>query len=191
MVGTEDHGSGARDPLRDFLARQERSVLSRLGAGVTGPKLVTLDRWSRELAEDMRCSTEEARRFNEWVSGELATSVQRLDEPRSRVAAARIIYAHIRANLSGAPRPRAVSSGKHMVYQLFDAVGTLLYIGITDRGPLRLVEHYRKKPWFGDVAEVQFERYETRAESEAREARLIRDRAPLYNIQHNLGRQVA
>ena len=78
-----------------------------------------------------------------------------------------------------------------MVYLLHDANSVLLYVGITDRGPVRLVEHYRHKPWFSQVCRVEFERYETRTASEAREKSLITKRAPLHNIQHNHGRQVA
>lgn len=78
-----------------------------------------------------------------------------------------------------------------MVYLLFDRDGTLLYVGITDRGPVRLAEHYRHKPWFPEVCRVEFERYPTRRDSEAREKYLIQERAPLHNIQHNRGRQIA
>ncbi len=78
-----------------------------------------------------------------------------------------------------------------MVYILFDVSNDLLYVGITDRGPVRLAEHYRHKSWFSHVCRVEFERYETRADSERREKYLIQERAPLHNIQHNKGHQLA
>jgi hypothetical protein len=54
-------------------------------------------------------------------------------------------------------------SGIHLVYRLYD---------------------YRRKPWFVDVERIEFERYETRRESEDRERYLIRTLHPRYNIQH-------
>lgn len=74
---------------------------------------------------------------------------------------------------------------RHMVYRLSDASGQLLYVGITNRGPVRLAEHYRHKPWFRDVVSVVFERYATRHESMQRERDLIVLLRPTYNIQHN------
>lgn len=75
--------------------------------------------------------------------------------------------------------------GEHLVYMLFDRARDLLYVGITSRGPTRLVEHYRLKPWFNQVARVEFERYMTREISAARETFLIKALHPLHNIVHN------
>jgi predicted GIY-YIG superfamily endonuclease len=75
--------------------------------------------------------------------------------------------------------------GQHLVYKLFDAMGALLYVGITHRGPTRLAEHYRRKSWFNEVVRVEFERFKTREICAAREAFLIKALSPRHNIQHN------
>ena len=178
-----------------YLERQERTALGRIGAGQSIPEAVKASRWAPELAEDLGCSEAEAYRFVETVQSQLAQAVGPLRDRRPRVAAARMVYGHLiemartRAGVPG--NVPGTGDGKHMVYILHDHDDRLLYVGITDRGPVRLAEHYRHKPWFCEVARVEFERYDSRAESEAREKYLIQRRAPLHNIQHNMGRQIA
>lgn len=131
----------------------------------------------------------------ELIRGQLVEAVGPLKDRRSRVAAARMVYAHyvetMRGRIQDRPLTVRAGSGKHMVYLLFDINDDLLYVGITDRGPVRLAEHYRHKPWFPQVCRVEFERYESRDASEAREKYLIQERAPQHNIQHNRGRRTA
>lgn len=81
--------------------------------------------------------------------------------------------------------------GDHFLYRLYDAAGVLLYVGITDRGPARLVEHYRSKPWFGQVTRVEFERYPTRKICELREEFLIKKLHPRHNVIFNGSAEVA
>lgn len=175
------------------LERQQRAVLSKIGAGWPVSRAVDSRRWAREMAADTDCSMDEASAWIDVLRGQISEAIGPLRDKPSRVAAARMVYAHViemsRGRVSHADRNRG--TGKHMVYILHDVSGQLLYVGITDRGPVRLAEHYRHKPWFADVARVEFERYDSRVESESREKYLIQNRAPLYNIQHNQGRQIA
>lgn len=190
-MGNASDGSKAGDVLGRYLSRQERAVLAKVGAGVSVNACFSGDRWSKELSDDISCSLTEARRFIGVLSDEISCSIGPLRDTKSRVAAARLVYAHAREKARPTfGRPKS-GAGVHMVYQLYGLDGELLYIGITDRGPVRLAEHYRKKSWFSEVCQVEFERYETRSESEERESSLIRRRRPLYNIQHNMGRQVS
>lgn len=175
-----------------YFERQQRSVLSRIGAGMPIDKALNADRWARELRAETSCSPREAEALVESVRAQVAQAIGPLRDRPSRVAAARLVYAHV-IEMSRGRRSitEGRGGGRHMVYILHDHEGRLLYVGITDRGPVRLAEHYRHKPWFSEVARVEFERYDSRAESESREKYLIQRRAPLHNIQHNMGRQIA
>lgn len=190
-MDTQSGGNEIGAALGRYLSRQERSVLGKLGAGLSVEGCFAGDRWWRELAADLRCSESEARRFVDLLADELSGAIGPLCDAKSRVSAARLVYAHTREKVRPNFGRTASTGGIHMVYQLYGADGQLLYVGITNRGPVRLAEHYRKKPWFSQVCQVEFERYETRRESEQRETVLIKRRCPLYNIQHNMGRQVA
>lgn len=175
------------------LQRQERSVLSKIGAGVPIGAALRRDRWVHEMADESACSVAEAAAFIDVLTEQVKGAIGPLRDRRSRVAATRLVYAHVIEMSRGRTRTDGPGrgDGKHMVYILHDHDDRLLYVGITDRGPVRLAEHYRHKPWFTEVARVEFERYDSRAESEAREKYLIQRRAPLHNIQHNMGRQIA
>lgn len=172
-----------------FLDRQQRSVLARIGAGQSARDVITANRWLRELCADTGCDATTGSEFLALLAGQVTKAIGPLQSPKDRAAASRTVFAHFSSAFGS--DLQAKQTGRHMVYKLYDARGDLLYIGITDRGPVRLAEHYRHKPWFGDVMRVEFERYETRTDSEDRERILIRKHGPRYNIQHNQGRQVA
>lgn len=74
---------------------------------------------------------------------------------------------------------------QNFVYLMYDAYGHLLYVGITNNLRNRLSAHYAEKPWIGEVAKIEVERYDTREESKTRESYLIADRGPLFNIAEN------
>jgi hypothetical protein len=185
-----------------WLKRQEVTVLSRLGAGVTPREAVHVERWVRELPG---YDDAEVRSFVALVVNAIETSLAAMIEAtptestggrevtpaRMAVAAGRDVYAFYRESVAQArvltPGPR----GSHMVYLLLDELGCLLYVGITSRGPQRLAEHYRSKSWFLDVCSTRFEWYATRAEIEQREKLLIRTLHPRYNVQHNGARDTA
>src|SRR5690606_8037782 len=71
------------------------------------------------------------------------------------------------------------------LYRLWSASGTLLYVGITDRGTEREKEHARTKEWWPEVHHVTVEPVLTRAELKHLEREAIRKERPRYNIHHN------
>lgn len=186
---------GARrpDPIA-YIRRQEQAICSRLGAGSSLDEAYRHQRWINEAARDFQVDMGVARLLVDRIFAELVDATSGMDDPRSRVAAARMVYAHYlemsrdRGDDLGGD---GGDNGHHMVYQLYSKDGGLLYVGITRRGPARLVDHYKSKPWFNDVTSVEFERYETEYDSRQRERFLIERRSPLYNVQHNMGRHIA
>ncbi len=74
---------------------------------------------------------------------------------------------------------------QNFVYLLFDQYGHLLYCGITNNLRVRLADHYSSKPWIGEVAKIEVERYDTREEAKARESYLINNRGPAWNVAEN------
>lgn len=65
---------------------------------------------------------------------------------------------------------------------MFDADGTLLYVGCTGHLPRRLEQHRGDKPWWVDVATVTVEHYATAELGLAAEAAAIADESPRYNV---------
>lgn len=185
------------DEARVYIAhleRQQKTIASRLGAGWDTARALDPRRWERELADDAPTLGAAAADLTTDLMARIAAAIVGQADGRARASAALLVYAHQAETVRVGPQLAPIGSegnGEHMLYILRDKGGHLLYIGITDRGPVRLAEHYRHKPWFGDVAQVEFERYASRADSEAREKYLIQRLAPRYNIQHNLGRHIA
>ena len=85
---------------------------------------------------------------------------------------------------------RGARKGQHIVYLMFNSVDALLYVGITQNGMRRMVQHEREKTWFDQIARIEIERYAELLHAARREKKLIEKFAPLYNVTHNLGRQV-
>lgn len=71
------------------------------------------------------------------------------------------------------------------LYRFFDADGKLLYIGISDNYPLRLMHHGKDKPWWGEVKKFAAELLPTRQEAEEAEKVAIRSERPKYNKTHS------
>lgn len=79
------------------------------------------------------------------------------------------------------------------IYRLFDRLGVLLYIGITDDILERMARHEREKIWWPDVDQTRTvirpvvpRRKETPREAAIRVERLaIWAEHPRYNVQHN------
>jgi hypothetical protein len=177
--------------LARSIERQHQTVASRVGAGQPLSKAHQVERWARELASDAGASPGEASRFVEMLHSELAKAIGPIQDVGKRVAVVHTLFDFYAARTKSSGLSAQAQVGDHMLYKLYDRHEVLLYVGITDRGPVRLAEHHRRKPWFAQVCRVEFERYQTRELSEEREKRLITDLAPLYNIQHNRGRQIA
>lgn len=178
-----------------FVQRLERSACARIGAGRPISDAVKPERWAKELTADSGCDPAAALTFVRAIACALTDAVGSHQKVATRPASAHLVFGYfiesIQRGLDPLREDLGDDSGTHMVYLLFDRRNELLYVGITDRGPTRLAEHYRRKPWFRFVCRVEFERYGTRAQSEAREKYLIHERAPLHNVQHNRGRHIA
>lgn len=71
---------------------------------------------------------------------------------------------------------------QNFVYFMYDHVGHLLYVGITNNLRNRLSAHYADKPWIKQVKRIVVERYDTREESKARETFVIKNQGPIFNI---------
>lgn len=72
------------------------------------------------------------------------------------------------------------------LYRMYDAEGTLLYIGISKSAIKRLTQHMVEQPWVQQIAKVDIEQLEcdrTTAMQIEREA--IIDEKPKYNVVHN------
>lgn len=72
-----------------------------------------------------------------------------------------------------------------MLYRFFDENDTLLYVGISSRGPQRWKEHSVNRPWWHKVAKSTIEHYETRGTALQAEREAILAERPLYNTAHN------
>lgn len=69
-----------------------------------------------------------------------------------------------------------------VLYRLYAADGTLLYVGITDRLIQRFADHRHHSRWWPEVAGKAVTRYAARAEAEGAERAAIRDEDPVHNI---------
>lgn len=68
------------------------------------------------------------------------------------------------------------------VYRLYNGVGALLYVGISDHPKRRFGDHSDGQPWWGEVARWEVRWTASRALALAEEARAIRDEVPAFNI---------
>lgn len=73
------------------------------------------------------------------------------------------------------------------LYRHFDAVGRLLYVGISSNTLLRTDEHGRQAKWFHEVSNIKIESFPTRKAAIEVEKRVIKEERPKYNILHNSG----
>lgn len=86
------------------------------------------------------------------------------------------------------PHPCESRQGAQMptsVYRYYDAVGTLIYVGITRQGMGRNVQHNGKAEWWPFVARQEVDHFPTRQAAMLREKDLIRSLRPPFNKQHN------
>jgi predicted GIY-YIG superfamily endonuclease len=80
----------------------------------------------------------------------------------------------------------------YFIYQVFDATGDLLYIGMTGNLGERMMTHFgrslkypQQNQWADQVAQILFFPMPSKLVAEATEKELIRRRNPRYNILHN------
>jgi hypothetical protein len=68
------------------------------------------------------------------------------------------------------------------LYRMYDAHGSLLYVGITQRRMQRFHEHSASQPWWSQVARIDVEHHPDRASVEAAERHAIQTEDPHYNV---------
>lgn len=73
----------------------------------------------------------------------------------------------------------------HKLYRHFSKTGDLLYIGITSRLNIRLREHEKGSPWWGEISRIEIETFSDRESLIDAEKMAILKEKPLYNIHHN------
>jgi predicted GIY-YIG superfamily endonuclease len=73
--------------------------------------------------------------------------------------------------------------GEPMVYQAFDAAGSLVYVGYSSRVDKRLKQHARNSPWWPNVARVELTRFPSDKEALASERALIKQQLPRHNVR--------
>jgi predicted GIY-YIG superfamily endonuclease len=67
------------------------------------------------------------------------------------------------------------------LYRMFDAAGSLLYVGITHQFEVRLAQHRRYSEWFSIVDHWTTESYPTRRRAKFVETAAIRAERPRFN----------
>lgn len=68
------------------------------------------------------------------------------------------------------------------VYKLYDLGEQLLYVGIAEKLLSRMKQHEATKPWWPDVARIEFIEYTSRATARDVERTHIRTLLPEYNV---------
>lgn len=166
--------------LGDFFDRVERVLASRLGAGWPITDAFDRARWTRELEGDLL--------ERPAMAGALVDRLERRLEPVTTIAELRSVLAGLvgaGARLAYIVDEAPEHPSPHVLYRLFSKAGALLYVGITDRGPRRWVEHERAKAWFGSVARFEIERLPSREAALESEGEVIARERPLWNVIHN------
>lgn len=77
--------------------------------------------------------------------------------------------------------------GSEMVYRLYDAKGSLLYVGVTNDYKTRMRSH-AEKSWWPEVRASRVVHYDTRQLAIEAEARAIREEHPIHNRAGVAGR---
>lgn len=72
---------------------------------------------------------------------------------------------------------------KTALYRHFDSSGKLLYVGISLSAVHRLSRH-GSSPWYADIARVDIQHFETRADAMEAELIAIKTENPLFNKMH-------
>ncbi|MFB7845493.1 GntR family transcriptional regulator [Streptomyces sp. NPDC056053] len=75
--------------------------------------------------------------------------------------------------------------GKAAVYRLYDAGGTLLYVGLSGNPTKRFLGHRADKPWWPEVNTHTLQWFNSRDDASVAERDAIADERPRYNKAHN------
>lgn len=71
------------------------------------------------------------------------------------------------------------------LYRLRDIAGRLLYVGIAGNPGRRFDQHAKDKAWWGEVASVNLQHFDSRPEALKAEREAIELELPVYNVVHN------
>lgn len=71
------------------------------------------------------------------------------------------------------------------LYRLRDIAGRLLYVGIAGNPGRRFDQHAKDKAWWGEVASVNLQHFDSRPEALKAEREAIELEHPVYNVVHN------
>lgn len=82
-------------------------------------------------------------------------------------------------------RQRIFIDDKTALYRHFDIDGKLLYVGISYDVEKRTKQHENLAEWFGEIAEIKTEYFNTRKEAQAAEKEAIKTERPLHNVAHS------
>jgi predicted GIY-YIG superfamily endonuclease len=80
-----------------------------------------------------------------------------------------------------------MSDGPTTLYRLFSDDGALLYVGIAGNPGRRFEQHRKDKPWWGQVAEIKLEHFQTRTAALTAETAAIKAERPRHNVVGNRG----
>jgi predicted GIY-YIG superfamily endonuclease len=83
-----------------------------------------------------------------------------------------------------------MSERKTVLYRVFDTEGALIYAGISLQFFARLQQHKNYSPWFEKMSSVTVERFETRGEAIAAEAKAIAEENPKMNIMKPRSKEI-
>lgn len=76
------------------------------------------------------------------------------------------------------------------LYRYYDSQGLLLYVGVTQQGYIRGLQHAQAPaPWWPSVSRQEVEHFATRAEALAAEVSAIETLRPLFNLAHSFKAQ--
>lgn len=71
---------------------------------------------------------------------------------------------------------------QYALYRFFDPYTALLYVGITNNLQRRVADHRSQQLWWREVASITIQKFGSREELAAAEARVIAEEKPRYNI---------
>jgi predicted GIY-YIG superfamily endonuclease len=83
-----------------------------------------------------------------------------------------------------------MSERKTVLYRVFDTEGALIYAGISLQFFARLQQHRNYSPWFEKMSSVTVEKFETRGEALAAEAKAISEENPTMNVMKPRSKEI-
>lgn len=146
-------------------------------------KAIEITGESRGISTRVRGVSWENGDRNKWVAGQVLLTPARREAHIPRLTKGRDLGPMVPRPSSIAHPSRSVGTS---VYLYYDVNGTLIYVGITDRGVTRNREHNSRAEWWPFVASQEVEHFATRREAADRERELIRRYRPPFNKQHNI-----